>query len=96
MYSIPLEETDTLPFASGGAAGGGGPTPTLHPHLSPHHSETLGGHTLPKGDNIVFQKHIFTLLLLYSTKIHTGFVYLLMDCSTSFLGEEGEERRRFC
>lgn len=54
MYSIPLEEADALPFASGGAAGGGGPTPTLHPHLSPHHREALGGHTLPKGDNIVF------------------------------------------
>jgi hypothetical protein len=23
-------------------------------------------------------------------------LYLFMDCSTSFLGDEGEERRRFC
>lgn len=38
-----------LPFATRGAAGGGGPTPTLCSHLSPHQGETLCGHTLPEG-----------------------------------------------
>lgn len=39
--------TQLLPFASGGAAGGGSSTSTLCAHLSPHQGEPLGGHALP-------------------------------------------------
>lgn len=42
--------TRLLPFASGGAAGRGGSTPTLCSHLPLDQGETLCGHTLPGGE----------------------------------------------
>lgn len=56
IYTITLM---LLPFASGGAAGGGGSTPTLRSHLSPHQGETLCGHTLPEGEERRQKKRLF-------------------------------------
>lgn len=103
LYTIKL-----LPFTSGGAAGGGGSTSALRAHLPPHQGEALCGHTLPEGDVRDTDRSVSvpTTMLKWeferesvafsSFKVILWTSYLLMDCAVSFLGEEGEERRRFC
>ena len=42
------------------------------------------------------KQSVWLSVCILSVRLCAYCLYLFMDCSTSFLGEEGEERRRFC
>lgn len=80
-----------LPLAARRAARGRGSTPAFCCHLSPDQREALCRHAFPERSPEAFLHRVFEVssLLLFWT-------YLFIDCSTSFFGELGDERRRLC